>query len=257
REGVFGNTERRTQQWNQLVDPPGDAKEDAWQIIQVAKRMGLGHLFPWDDDNWHEPMYEEYRQFTLGTGKDLASYELLKETRGQRWPVVEDKETLYRYAAGHHPYVKKEKGVHFYKAKGYGEKAAFWLRPYHPPAEVPDEDYPFWLTTGRVLEHWHTGSMTRRVKELHQAMPRGFVEISQSDAAKLAITNGDKVRVISRRGELTLPAVVNGRAKPTARRVFVPFFDENKIANILTLDAMDNISKGPDYKKAAVRIEKA
>ena len=256
REGVFGNTERRTQQWNKLVDPPGEAKEDAWQIIQVAKRMGMGHLFPWPDDNWHEPMFEEYRKFTHGTGKDLASYELLKETRGQRWPVVDGQETLYRYAAGYDPYVKKDNGVHFYKAKGYGEKAAFWLRPYHPPAEVPDDEYPLWLTTGRVLEHWHTGSMTRRTKQLHQAVPSAYVEISRSDAAKLNIVDGEQVRVISRRGELKLTAVVDGRGKPPAGRIFIPFFDETKLANILTLDAMDNISKEPDYKKCAVRIEK-
>lgn len=256
REGVFGNTERRTQQWNKLVDPPGEAQEDAWQIIEVAKRMGMGHLFPWPDDDWHEPMYEEYRKFTLDTGKDLASYQLLKETRGQRWPVVNDQETLYRYAAGYDPYVKKENGVHFYKAKGYGEKAAFWLRPYHPPAEVPDEEYPLWLTTGRVLEHWHTGSMTRRTKQLHQAVPDGYVELSRSDAAKLHISHGDQVRVVSRRGELKLKVVVDGRGKPPAGRVFIPFFDETKLANILTLDAMDNISKEPDYKKCAVRVEK-
>ncbi len=117
REGVFGNSERRTQQWNKLVEPPGEAREDAWQVIQVAKRMGMGHLFPWPDDNWHEPMFEEYRSFTLGIGKDLASYAQLKTTRGLLWPVVDGKETRYRYAAGHDPYVKKASGVHFYKAK--------------------------------------------------------------------------------------------------------------------------------------------
>ncbi len=126
---MFGNSERRSQQWNRLVEPPGEAREDAWQIIQVAKRMGMGHLFPWPEDDWHEPMYEEYRRFTLGVGKDLASYRQLKETRGLLWPVVDGKETRYRYAAGHDPYVEKSEGVHFYKAKGYGERAAFWLRP--------------------------------------------------------------------------------------------------------------------------------
>jgi nitrate reductase NapA len=125
REGIFGNTERRTQHWRQLVDPPGEAKEDAWQIIQVARRMGMGSLFPWPDETWHKEMYEEYRQFTLGIGKDVAGYDQLLATRGLRWPVVDGKETRYRYAAGHDPYVKKKKGVHFYKAKGYGEKAAF------------------------------------------------------------------------------------------------------------------------------------
>lgn len=255
REGVFGNTERRTQHWHKLVEPPGEAREDAWQIVQVARRMGMNHLFPWPED-WHAAMYEEYRKFTLGVGKDLASYDQLQATRGLRWPVVDGKETRYRYAAGHDPYVKKSKGVHFYKAKGYGEKAAFWLRPYQPPAEVPDNDYPLWLCTGRVLEHWHTGSMTRRVKQLYQAVPGAYVELNRSDAADLGVTTGDRVRLVSRRGKLELPAVVDGRGRPPRGSVFVPFFDEGRLVNLLTLDAMDNISKEPDFKKCAVRIER-
>ena len=256
REGMFGNTERRTQHWKQMVKPPGEAKEDAWQIVQVAKRMGMEHLFPWkEDDNWHRNMFEEYRSFTVGHGKDLGSYDELGAARGLRWPVVDGKETRYRYAAGHDPYVKKESGVHFYKAKGYGEKAAVWLRPYHPPAEVPDEEYPFWLTTGRVLEHWHTGSMTRRVKQLHQAVPQAYVELNRADAIKLGIQNGAMVKLTSRRGEVALPARIDDRGKPPRGSIFVPFFDEAKLVNLLTLDAMDNISKEPDYKKCAVKVE--
>ncbi|MEM1204706.1 MAG: molybdopterin-dependent oxidoreductase [Acidobacteriota bacterium] len=255
REGVFGNTERRTQQWNRLADPPGEATEDAWQFIEVAKRMGMGHLFPWDGD-WHEPMFEEYRSFTLGVGKDLASYQQLKSTRGLRWPVVDGKETRYRYAAGHDPYVEKTEGVHFYKAKGYGERAAVWLRPYHPPAEVPDDEYPLWLTTGRVLEHWHTGSMTRRVSQLHQAVPEAFVELNRADALEMGIQDGDRVRLRSRRGAMELVAQVDGRGQPPRGTVFVPFFDESVKINELTLDAMDNISKEPDFKKCAVRVER-
>ena len=118
REGIFGNTERRTQHWKKMIDPPGEAREDAWQVMQVAKRMGMGHLFPWPEDNWHEPMFEEYRSFGLGHGKDLASYAQLNATRGMLWPVVNGKETPYRYTAGYDPYVKKSRGAHFYKAVG-------------------------------------------------------------------------------------------------------------------------------------------
>ncbi len=254
REGMFGNSERRTQHWNKMVEPPGEAREDAWQIVEVARRMGMGHLFPWEGD-WHEAMYEEYRTFGLGIGKDLASYQELKETPGKLWPVVDGVETRYRYAAGYDPYVKKSKGVHFYKAKSYGERAAIWLRPWHPPAEVPDAEFPMWLSTGRILEHWHTGSMTRRVKELHQAAPEAYVELNRADAAELGIKDGDRVRVASRRGSIELPARVDGRGKPARGSVFVPFFDEHHLVNELTLDAMDNLSKEPDYKKAAVRVE--
>ena len=255
REGVFGNTERRTQHWNQMVPPPGEAMEDAKQIIEVAKRMGMGNLFPWPDDDWHEPMFEEYRQFTLGQGKDLASYQQLKAVRGLRWPVVDGKETLYRYAAGHDPFVQKRQGTHFYKAKANGERAAVWLRPYHPPAEVPDDDFPFWLSTGRVLEHWHTGSMTRRVPQLHQAVPSAYVEVNSGDARRLGVQDGADVRLVSRRGEMVLPAHVARRGDPPSGSVFVPFFDQDVLINLLTLDAMDNISKEPDFKKCAVRVE--
>ena len=256
REGAFGNSERRTQQWNQAAKPPGDAREDAWQIIAVAKKMGYGNLFPWPEDDWHEAMFEEYRRFGLGHGKDLASYKDLKATRGMVGPVVDGKETRYRYSAKHDPYVKKPRGTHFYKAKKYGEKAAAWLRPYHPPAEVPDTDYPLWLCTGRVLEHWHTGSMTRRIKQLHQAVPRAYVELNRADAQEMGLKKGDPVRLVSRRGSLVLPVELDGRGRPPRGSVFVPFFDETKLINQLTLDAMDNISKEPDYKKCAVRIER-
>ena len=257
REGAFGNSERRTQQWDQIVEPPGEAKEDAWQIMEVAKRMGMENLFPWPEDDWHEPMFEEYRSFTLGIGKDIAAYQQLRETRGLLWPVVDGKETRYRYAAGYDPYVKKDKGVHFYKAKGFGEKAAAWIRPYHPPAEVPDEEYPLWLSTGRILEHWHTGSMTRRVKQLHQAAPEAYVEMNRADAQELGVKTGDRVRVASRRGSVEMPVHIDGRGRPPRGSVFVPFFDEARLINLVTLDAMDNLSKEPDYKKCAVRVERA
>ena len=261
REGVFGNSERRTQQWNRMVAPPGEAREDALQTMQVARRMGMGHLFPWlasdapADDSWHEPMFEEYRRFGLGRGKDLASYAQLERTRGMLWPVVEGRETRYRYAAGHDPYVKKPQGVHFYKAKGYGERAAVWLRPWHPPAEVPDAEYPLWLCTGRVLEHWHTGSMTRRVPQLHQAVPRAYVELNRADAAELGLRSGERARLATRRGSLELEVRVHARGEPPRGSVFVPFFDEQLLVNLLALDAMDSISKQPDYKKCAARLE--
>ena len=188
---------------------------------------------------------------------DLADYKTLQETRGLLWPVVDGKETRYRYAAGHDPYVEKSSGVQFYKATKYGQKAAFWLRPYHPPAEVPDDDYPFWLTTGRVLEHWHTGSMTRRVRQLHQAVPEAYAEMNEIDAQDMGLKKGDRVRLASRRGKLELTVDVGGRGRPPQGTIFVPFFDEHHLVNQLTLDAMDSISKEPDYKKCAVKVERA
>ncbi len=258
REGCFGNSERRTQQWNKLVEPPGEAKPDSWQLIEVARRMGCGHLFPWEDEGAQaEGLYAEYRQFTLDVGKDLASYDQLRRTRGMRWPVVDGRETRWRYREGADPYVKKGEGFSFYGNKKFGNRAAIWARPYEDPPESPDREYPFWLCTGRVLEHWHTGTMTRRVKQLHQAMPEAFVELNAEDARELGVSDGAPVKLTSRRGEIILKAAVNRRGAPKRGNVFAPFFDESKLINLLTLDAHCPLSKQPDYKKCAVRVEPA
>ncbi|MFQ5674728.1 MAG: molybdopterin-dependent oxidoreductase, partial [bacterium] len=256
REGFFGNTERRTQHWHKMVDPPGEAKPDVWQTMQVAKRMGFAELFNYGADSYEKELFEEYRQFTLGTGHDLGTYERYVEARGLRWPVVNGRETPYRYTARFDPYVSKGKQIEFYSNKKTGGKAVIWARPYEPAPEVPDQDFPFWLTTGRVLEHWHTGSMTRRVPHLHRAVPEAYVELNSEDAAELGIQDGEKVRLKSRRGKIVLKVVLDGKGKPRRGSVFVPFFDENKLINELTLDSYCPISKEPDYKKCAVKIEK-
>jgi len=256
KEGMYGNTERRTQHWAKMVEPPGEARPDVWQTVEVAKRMGLGHLFDYGNAPLEEALFEEYRQFTLGTGKDLAPYSLYKQTRGLRWPVVNGRETAYRYLEGHDPYVKPGEGIKFYKNKKTGGKAVVWLRPYEAPPESPDKDYPFWLCTGRVLEHWHSGTMTRRVPELYRANPKAFCELHPDDARRLNVSTGDPVRLISRRGSIVLPADVRGRGVAQRGLVFVPFFDEGKLINLVTLDAYCPISKQPDYKKCAVKVEK-
>ena len=256
RTGMFGNSERRTQQWFQAVEPPGEATSDVWQLMEVARRMGYEKLFDYSED-YEREIFEEYRRFTLGHGHDLAPYDAYVENRGLRWPVVDGKDTSYRYAEGSDPYVKTGEGYNFYgNEKKTGGKAIIWARPYEPPAEVPDSEYPFWLVTGRVLEHWHSGSMTRRVPQLHSAVPSAYIEIHPDDARRLGITNGETVRVASRRGTLDLPARIDDRGKPVPGSVFVPFFDEGKLINQVTLDAYCPISKQPDYKKCAVRVEK-
>ncbi|MFQ5928827.1 MAG: molybdopterin-dependent oxidoreductase [Acidobacteriota bacterium] len=261
KEGLFGNTERRTQYWPKMVDPPGEARSDVWQIVQVADRMGLGHLFDFPEvreGKWsvERALYEEYRQFTLGSGKDVGDFEQLVRARGLRWPVVNGRETPRRYVEGEDPYVPKGAGIRFYKNKKDGEKAVVWTRPYEPPPEVPDQDYPFWLCTGRVLEHWHTGTMTNRVPELFRAVPEAVVEIHPDDAAELGLQHGESVRVMSRRGECILKASINGRSVPQRGLVFVPFFEEAKLINLVTLDAYCPLSKEPDYKKCAVKLER-
>ena len=256
RTGMFGNSERRTQQWFKAVDSPGEATPDVWQLMEVAKRMGHGHLFDYGED-YERELFEEYRKFTLGHGHDLAPYDAYVENRGLRWPVVEGKETAYRYAEGQDPYVPEGEGYRFYgNDKKTDGKAIIWARPYEPPAEVPDAEFPLWLTTGRVLEHWHSGSMTRRVSQLHRAVPNAYVEMHTDDAARLGVRHGERVRVVSRRGQIELDVEIDGRGKPFPGTVFIPFFDESKLVNNVTLDAYCPISKQPDYKKCAVRIEK-
>ncbi len=256
REGMFGNTERRTQQWFQMVNPPGDAKPDVWQTLEVAKRMGYGEFFNYGEDTYEKELFEEYRRFTLGTGHDLGAYEEYVEARGKRWPVINGRETPYRYTSRYDPYVSKGQEIEFYSNKKTGGRAVIWARPYEPAAETPDKEYPFWLCTGRVLEHWHTGSMTRRVPHLHRAVPEAYVEMNVKDAAERGVQNGEKVAVKSRRGSIELKVVLDGRGKPRRGSVFVPFFDEGKLINEVTLDSYCPISKEPDYKKCAVTIEK-
>jgi nitrate reductase NapA len=255
KEGMFGNTERRTQHWAKMVDPPGQAKSDLWQIVELAKRLGLGKLFDYGDEPLEKSLFEEYRKFGTGKGKDLAPYEVYEKVRGGlRWPVVDGKETRWRYREGYDPYVKAGQEVRFYGQPD--GRAVIWLRPYEPPAEAPDGDYPFWLSTGRVLEHWHTGTITRRVPALHAAVPFAPIWINPEDAKSLGVEAGDRVRVKSRRGEVVARVEVGGRNTVPKGLVYVPFFDESVLINLVTLDAFDPISKQPDFKKCAVRLEK-
>lgn len=255
KEGMFGNTERRSHQWFKQVEPPGEAKNDLWQTIELAKRLGHGNLFPYTYPE--KEIWEEYRKFGEGQGKDLAPYEAYTKARGLRWPVVDGKETLYRYAEGYDPYVKAGEGVKFYKNKADHYKAVIWARPYEPAPEVPDKKYPFWLCTGRVLEHWHTGTMTGRVPEIKRAYPDAVCEIHPDDAKRLGIKNLQKVKISSRRGTIELTANLDGRGKAEKGNIFVAFFDENKLINDLCIDAYCPISGEPDYKKCAVKVEKA
>ncbi len=288
KNGMYGNSERRTHQWFKMVEPPGEARDDVWQMLAVAHRMfekgfvGMRdkdgnfilairdengkeiEAWKWDvfkGFNVDKVLFEEYRKFTIKKHKDLAPYEQYVKTRGMRWPVVKNDlgrwvETPRRFVEGEDPYVKRGDGVSFYMDKGGENRANIWARPYEAPPEIPDKEYPFWLCTGRVLEHWHSGTMTRRIKELYQANPRAYVELNPEDARALGVYQGDNIRLVSRRGSLELPVSINGRSIPQKGAVFVPFFDETKLINMLTLDAYCPISKQPDYKKCAVRLER-
>ncbi|WP_136481302.1 molybdopterin-dependent oxidoreductase [Cognatitamlana onchidii] len=254
REGLFGNSERRTQYFEQMVTPPGEAMSDTWQLVEVAKRMGFEKQFYYNEESHIEEIYTEYRKHHDNKKHNMAPLEVLKNQPGAMWPYVDGKETKWRFNAKYDPACSNGEDFHFYgKPDG---KAVIWQRPYEPAAEEPDAEYPYWLNTGRVVEHWHTGSMTRRIPVLHKAMPHSYVELNPDDAKRLQIRTGDKVKLTTRRGEIVLPASVNQRGVPAPMQVFVPFFDENMLINDITLDSFCPISKEPDYKKCAVNIEK-
>ncbi|WP_434735550.1 nitrate reductase catalytic subunit NapA [Candidatus Accumulibacter propinquus] len=200
-------------------------------------------------------LFEEYAAFGRGHAHDLAAFEVYHKARGLRWPVVDGKETLWRFREGYDPYVKPGEGVRFY---GHPDgKAVIFALPYQPAAEMPDKDYDLWLCTGRVLEHWHTGSMTRRVPELYKAMPDAWIYMHPEDAKRRGLQRGDVVKTITRRGEIQLRVETRGRNKPPIGLVFVPFFDEHRLVNKLTLDATCPISKETDFKKCACKVVKA
>ena len=276
KEGAFGNAERRTHFWKKLVDAPGDSKSDLWQFVEFAKKMGFGKLFAYPAEEYPIPtgqtmsdasetaglyleraLWEEYRIFGLGHGHDLTEFDAYHNSRGLRWPVVNGKETLIRYREGEDPYVEKGRELQFYgNDKKTGGKAIVWLRPYEPAPEEPDAQYPLWLCTGRVLEHWHSGTMTRRVESLYKAYPHATANLHPKDAERYGLRGGEKIRIASRRGSVEIRAEIGGRVTPQEGMVYVPWFDEDVMINDVTLDAFCPISKQVDFKKCAVRIEK-
>ncbi len=200
-------------------------------------------------------LFEEYASFGRGKAHDLAPFEMYHKSRGLRWPVVGEKETLWRFREGYDPYVNAGEGVAFYGRPD--KKARVIFCPYEPAAESPDKEFDLWLCTGRVLEHWHSGTMTRRVPELHRSVPYAVLFMHPDDAEARGFHRGQAIKVITRRGEVVTRVETKGRNKPPKGLVFFPFFDERQLANKLTLDATCPISKETDFKKCACRLEKA
>jgi nitrate reductase NapA len=269
KDGTYGQSERRYQYLEKAVEPPGEARPDLMVMIDFANRLfkALGRedearklfAFKGSEDVWNE-----IRQCSKGTAYDFMGMtrSRLKKAHGMQWPCpTEDHPgTVRRYTAKHgDPILKKFDpqaiDVSFYGAKADGNKATVWLRPYKGPAEPADADYPFVLSTGRLLEHWHTGTMTFNVTELKRAAPYAYVEINTADARKIGIRHRDKVKITSRRGSIVIEAKVVD--VPRDGMVYVPFHYPDKLINSLTTDAYDALSKQPEFKICAVRIEKA
>ena len=205
-------------------------------------------------------LFEEYRLFNSAKGvpkkgHEMAPFEAYHKARGLRWPVIDGKETLWRFREGYDPHVAKGEGVKFYgRPDG---RANIITAPYEPAAEPPDAEYDTWLCTGRVLEHWHSGSMTRRVPELYRAVPDAVVFMHKKDAKKRKLRNGQMAKIESRRGEIVARVETRGRNRVPEGLIFVHWFDASRLINKLTLDQTDPLSKETDYKKCAVKISKA
>ena len=230
-------------------------------------------------DGWfpEKALFEEYAQFGRGHAHDLAPFDMYfrDDVRGLKWPVVDGKETAWRFNEAYDPYVKKGSGFDFYgsafKSLPSGNlegvtkpektdiagKAKIFFRPYAAPVEQPDQNYDMWLTTGRVLEHWHSGTMTRRVRELHWAVPAALIYMHPEDAKSRGLKQDAIAWIESRRGKIQAAVETKGRNRPPKGTVFVPWFDEGVFINKVTLDATCPISKQTDFKKCAVKIYKA
>lgn len=271
--GVFGCSERRSQLTSKCVEPPGEAKPDLWIAAQIAKRMGLEKLIPWNGDDPavnYKAAWDDYRECVKMTEHTLygITYDrLLKTEEGLQWPCPDEKSpgTAIRYVRGKDPLmnmpeivkVPPQALIYFYGDQQHEGKANVFLRPYKGPEEPPDKEYPFFLTTGRVIEQWHSGTMTMRVPEIARSQPNAYVEIHPQDAKAYGINNGDLVKMISRRGFNILPARVVKGSLPGI--LFVPWFDQDwdRMINRVTIDAFDDGSKQPEFKICAVKIERA
>ncbi len=231
KQGTITNSERLVQLTNQAIEPTGDVRQDYEIIADLAGRMGHSG-FP----NTAEALWKEIKDLT-------------PQYHGMTWDRIRESGLQWPCPAEDHPGTKFLHKDKFARGKGI-------LTPleYKPPAEEPDADWPMVLSTGRMLQHFHTGTMTRKTDVLDALVPTGNVEIHPADAENLGIADGDKVRVSSRRGSIETTALVVERVAPGS--IFIPWHFAEAAANVLTNDALDPVASIPEYKVCAARLEK-
>ena len=277
--GIYGCTERRSQLTKKAINPPGQAKPEVWIVREWAKKLAEKMADPviaqcvknFDglEEGYALPkaIWDEYCQkMTAGRDNDLrgATYAVLETMAdGAQWPVPTEAHaktggTVKKFVKGRDPLADKEsKNDLPYQIYSREDRTLWiWLRDQGAPEEVPDAEYPFYLSTGRIIDHWHTMSMTGRVPELLQANPYAYVEVNPKDAERLGIKPNDMVEVKSRRGVNKLPAkVIEG---PMQGMVFVYWHDQHpdRLINKLTTDAVDAASKEPEFKICAVQVKR-
>ena len=246
KEGVMTNSERRLTYMPKLVEPPGEALPD-WEILTLfARAMGFEDAFPYESS---EEIFAEFARLTQGTGCDYSgvSYERLKKEGPLQWPCP----------AEDHPGTERLYGdLHF---PGAGGRASFIAVDHREPFESPDAEYPLVLTTGRVKNQWHTMTRTGKVEALRKTSPEPFLELNPSDARRNGIRDADFAEIASRRGKAVVQVRVTAETRPGT--CFMPFhwgrqFGFYKAANNLTVTARDPVSRQPELKACAVRLQK-
>ena len=274
-EVLFGNDRAKKFVAN---DPIGEGYDDTESRGDSRNVLGSDGK-PWKGYgfNIHKYLFEEYAYFGRGKAHDLADFDTYHRVRGLKWPVVDGKETQWRFNSKYDPYARKENvgDFAFYgtlaKALPFGglqnftnknktslkNKAKIFARPYMDPPEMPDNAYPLWMCTGRVLEHWHSGTMTMRVPELYRAVPEALCYMHKEDAEKFSVKQGELVWVESRRGKVKARVETRGRNRTPRGLIYVPWFDEKVFINKVCLDATCPLSAQTDFKKCAVKVYKA
>jgi sulfite reductase (NADPH) flavoprotein alpha-component len=250
-EGTMVNSERNITLMQAAVAPPGEARADWWLIAQVARKLGFENAFFYDSAS---DVFDEIRRtWNVKTGYDLRgiSYERLRQ-KSRQWPCAPATENGKSIR-----YLTPEKTIQFPTASGKGQ---FLARPFVPPAELPDQNFPFALNTGRLAHQWHTMTKTAKVPALNKLNPSPFVEIHPDDAKTLGVVAGSLVKVASRRGFAVYPAVISARVQPG--NCFATFhwndeFGENLAVNGATSEAVDAISLQPEFKFCAVVLTQA
>ncbi len=258
-----------------LFATPGNLKVRWPDAVAKGRDNHIANLL---GDGWfpEKAIWQEYVAFGRGVGKDLADFDVYyaDDVRGLKWPVVNGKETHWRFNEQYDPYVKKGAGFQFYgklfksiprgdldkvtdaNPVSVADKAKIFFRPYAAPVEQPDANYDLWFCTGRVLEHWHTGTMTRRVPELHRSVPAAVMWMHPDDARKRGLKRNDLAWLESRRGRIQIRVETGGRNTMPKGTVYAAFFDEGVLVNKICIDAACPISKESDYKKSAVKVYK-